>query len=150
MGMQIDETTVQRVADELEIRKLVARYANAVTAIDANAWVDTWAEDGSWTIGGGTSTGHEALRATWTHLISFFDIVVQLPQHALLDISGDQGTGRWSMVEMGRAKDDGPPSITLGTYTDVYRREAAGWKFAERQFDFTYSGASDLSGHWFI
>ena len=46
------------------------------------------------TIGGGTSTGHEALRATWTHLISFFDIVVQMPQHALIDITGDRGTGR--------------------------------------------------------
>ena len=148
--MEIDETTVRRVADELEIRKLVARYANAVTAVDGDAWVDTWAEDGSWTIGGGTSTGHEALRATWTRLIGFFDIVVQLPQHALLDLAGDHGTGRWSMIEMGRGKDGGPPSITLGSYTDVYRREAVGWKFAERQFDFTYSGATDLTGHWFV
>jgi ketosteroid isomerase-like protein len=148
--MEIDEATLRRVAAELEIRKLVARYANAVTAVDGDAWVDTWTEDGSWTIGGATSTGHEALRATWTQLIGFFDIVVQLPQHALIDISGDRGTGRWSVIEMGRTKDGGPPNITLGNYTDAYRREKVGWKFAERQFDFTYSGAADLSGHWFV
>ena len=147
--MEIDAATLRRVADELEIRKLVARYADAVTAVDGDAWVDTWAVDGSWTIGGGTSTGHEALLATWKHLIGFFEIVIQLPQHALLDIEGDRGTGHWRVIEMGRAKDDGPPSITLGSYTDVYRREAAGWKFAERRFDFSYSGAPDLSGHWF-
>jgi len=147
--MEIDAATLQRVAAELEIRNLVARYANAVATVDGNAWIDTWASDGSWTIGGGTATGHEALLEKWTQLIGFFEKVVQLPQHALLEISGDRGTGSWGVVEVGRGRDDGPRSITLGTYTDVYRREAGGWKFAERTFDFTYSGAPDLSGHWF-
>jgi len=148
--MQIDAASVRRVSDELEIRRLVARYADAVTSVDGDAWVDTWTEDGAWTIGGRTATGHGHLRAKWTKLMGFFDIVVQLPQHALIDLSGDHGTGRWGVIEMGRGKDGGPASITLGTYSDVYRREAAGWKFAERRFDFTYSGAPDLSGHWFV
>jgi len=147
--MEIDAATVRRVADELEIRNLVARYANAVAVVDGDGWIDTWAEDGSWTLGGNTATGHEALLAMWQQLIGFFEKVIQLPQHALLDVSGDGGTGSWGMIEIGRGKDDGPRSITLGTYTDVYRREAAGWKFAERTFDFTYSGPPDLTGHWF-
>ena len=145
--MQIDGNELRRVADELAIRSLVAQYADGVTRNDGDTWIDTWAADGSWTLGGNTSTGHAKLMATWTGLMALFEKVIQLPQHARLDIAGDRATGRWGMIELGRST-SGVASLSVGTYEDVYRRLDSGWKFAERRFEFSYTGPPDLSGHW--
>jgi ketosteroid isomerase-like protein len=144
----MNEKELRAVADELAIRQLVARYADAVTHSNAEAWIDTWALDGCWTIAGNASKGHENLLTTWRELMGLFERVVQLPQDGLLEIDGDRGTGRWPTVELGRTA-SGDASLTVGTYHDVYRREASGWKFGERRFDFIYTGAPDLSGTWF-
>ncbi len=145
--MSIDEAAVRAVADELEIRKLVARYADAVTHAEADAWIDTWAPDGRWTLGGNTAEGHDTLLSTWRTLMAYFERVVQLPQDGLLELAGDRGTGRWSMIELGRNV-SGDPVFTVGRYDDVYCRTDAGWKFSERRFDFIYTGAPDLTGPW--
>jgi len=145
--MSMDESAIQAVADELEIRKLVARYADAVSHPNVDAWVDTWAADGRWLIGGQTAEGHDSLRTTWLTLMGFFERVVQLPQDGLLELAGDAGTGRWSMIEIGRNV-NGDPVFTIGQYDDVYRRTAEGWKFAERSFGFSYTGPPDLTGPW--
>jgi len=145
--MESDGTALRRVADELAIRRIVAQYANAVTDNDGRAWVETWAKDGRWTIGGTTSEGHEKLLETWKTLMALFETVIQLPQQGLVELAGDGATGRWGVVEIGRAK-GGSPSFTLGSYHDVYRRVETTWKFSERRFEFVYTGPPDLSGHW--
>ena len=43
------------VQDELAIRALVARYADAACRRDPDAWAATWAEDCRWDLGGGGS-----------------------------------------------------------------------------------------------
>jgi len=143
----IRDSELQALADELSIRQLVARYADAVTHLNADAWIETWAPDGRWNLAGNIAEGHENLRTTWLELMGLFERVVQLPQDGILEIDGDRGTGRWSMIELGRSA-TGNPSLTVGTYQDVYRREASGWRFGERRFDFIYTGAPDLTGAW--
>ncbi|UCE87051.1 MAG: nuclear transport factor 2 family protein [Deltaproteobacteria bacterium] len=145
--MEIEGPAWLRVVDELEIRKLVARYADAVTHIDGQAWIETWAEDGRWTIGGATSEGHAKLLETWQVLMSLFEKVVQLPQHGLLELRGDRATGRWGVIELGRTR-GGSPSFTVGAYHDVYRRVETRWCFSERRFEAIYTGAPDLDGPW--
>jgi len=39
--------------DELAIRALVARYADAVCRRDPDGWAATWAQDCRWDLGGG-------------------------------------------------------------------------------------------------
>ena len=145
--MQSDETGLRTVSDELAIRKLVARYADAVTHADGEAWIETWAEDGRWILGGNTTEGAAAMLEAWSGLMALFERVVQLPQDGLLELAGDRATGRWSVIELGRTK-AASSSLTLGTYHDVYRRGESGWKFDERRFEFIYSGAPDLTGAW--
>jgi hypothetical protein len=145
--MEIDGTELRRVADELEIRALVARYADAVSNNAGHAWIETWASDGRWTIGGITCEGHHDLLETWNRLMALFEKVVQLPQHGLIELEGGQATGRWGVVELGRAK-AGHPILTLGTYFDVYRRVRTSWKFSERRLELIYSGPPDLKGQW--
>ncbi len=42
----------RNVADELALRELITRYADAVRRRDAAAWGDTWAAEGEWQIAG--------------------------------------------------------------------------------------------------
>ena len=49
-----------RVADELEIRNLVARYSDAVLRFDSETWLATWAQEGEWELLGERSRGQEA------------------------------------------------------------------------------------------
>ena len=60
--MTIDAQEQRRLLDELAIRNLVARYADAVSNADESAWIETWAADGCWSIAGTTSEGLDALR----------------------------------------------------------------------------------------
>jgi ketosteroid isomerase-like protein len=147
--MDGDENGLRSAADERAIRRLVAQYADGVTRNDEQTWIGTWADDGSWTLGGNTSTGHANLLATWKGLMALFDTVVQLPQNGLLEIAGDRATGRWVVVELGRTA-NGAASFSVGSYADVYRRSKTGWKFSERRFEFIYTGPPDLSGHWAV
>ncbi|MCP4035757.1 MAG: nuclear transport factor 2 family protein [bacterium] len=146
----MSERDLRAVADELAIRQLVACYADAVTHANAEAWIETWAHDGCWTLAGNSSQGREDMLSTWRELMGLFERVIQLPHAGIVEIDateGDRGTGRWTTIELGRSK-TGSPSLTVGTYHDIYRRESAGWKFAERRFDFIYTGAPDLCGSW--
>lgn len=145
--MAIDTGDRERMADELAVRRLVDRYADAVTRANEADWIATWADDGCWRIGGTESHGHRDLLATWRKLMGLFEKVLQLPQTGLIDLTSDTGTGRWTVVEVGRTL-DGNSAVTLGCYHDVYRRSETGWKFAERRFEFDYTGPPDLSGAW--
>jgi hypothetical protein len=145
--MEIEGKELRRVADELEIHALVARYADAVTDNAGQAWIETWTKDGRWTIGGTTSVGHQQLLETWNTLMALFETVVQLPQHGLIELEGERATGRWGVIELGRVK-AGSPSLTVGAYHDVYQRVETSWKFSERRFEFIYTGPPDLHGQW--
>jgi uncharacterized protein (TIGR02246 family) len=139
---------IQRIADELAIRDLVAAYADAVTRKDAKAWSGTWADDATWILGGHATEGREAILARWNEIMSLFEFIAQLPQYGRIEIDGDRATGRWYVNELGRTKGGGP-SPTLGVYHDVYARLASGWRFQRRRFDLLYVGAPDLSGQAF-
>jgi hypothetical protein len=145
--MAIDAEEQRRLTDDLAIRNLVARYADAVSHADESAWIGTWALDGRWTIAGTTSEGHDGLVQTWRSLMGLFERVVQLPQSGFVELAGDRASGRWQMVEIGRGR-DGSSSVTLGSYRDDYRRVDSGWRFDHRRFDFVYTGPPDLSGQW--
>jgi ketosteroid isomerase-like protein len=146
--MEIDSAELRGAADELAIRSLVARYADAVTQNDGQAWIETWAADGRWFMGGSASEGHEKMLETWKTLMAMFERVIQLPQHGLVELAGDRATGRWGVVELGRTR-GGDPIFTLGSYHDTYRRVGTSWKFSERRLEFVYTGPPDLSGQWF-
>ncbi|MCG8591309.1 MAG: nuclear transport factor 2 family protein [Proteobacteria bacterium] len=131
-------------ADELQIRNLVARYSDAVNRRDADAWGDTWAQDGTWRILGQAPQGRETIVKLWEQLMSGFPFVVQLPSEGVVEISGSEASGRFPLSEFGRGP-DGRGVFTLGIYHDRLRRDDDGWRFSERRFQVLYSGPPDLS-----
>ena len=119
------ERKPRRVADELAIRDLVARYADAVAQRDAQSWSDTW-----------------------TRLMDSFEFVVQIPEYGSVEVQGEHATGRWTIRELGWPRQGGP-TATLGLYRDAYRCKQGEWRFCERRFQLLYMGPPDLSGKLF-
>jgi len=136
--------TTDHIADELEIRNLVARYADAVSRRDHERWAATWAKQGSWSLMGMTAQGREDVAALFAKLTSGFAFVVQHVPSGYVEFDGEAASGKWQISEHGQL--GGNPLLTLGLYEDDYVREDGAWLFASRRFQPVYSGPPDLSG----
>jgi hypothetical protein len=132
------------LADELAIRNLVARYADAVGRRDEADWARTWADDGEWHVLGNAARGREECVALWRRLMGGLDFVVQLPASGFVSVAGDRATGRWWVTEHGKLGGGG--FLSIGVYDDAYRRVGDDWRFAVRRFHGLYAGPPDMSG----
>jgi ketosteroid isomerase-like protein len=127
-----------RVGDELAVRSLVARYADAVTRMEADALRELFAPDGEWIVTGhGEPRGHDDIVAFLDGLLANWNGIV----HALLSgtINFDatdpfRATGRWYIAEFGQMK-SGDEVFFAGVYHDEYQRDAGAWRFARRRYD---------------
>lgn len=132
-------------ADELAIQALVARYCHAIAERDDEAWTSTWAADAEWTVLGQTLRGRDAILAHYRGIVAGFRWVVQVTTNGLIEIDGNEASGRWLVTETLQTN-EGRPALNVGRYRDRYRRDADGaWRFAQREFQSSYLGAPDLS-----
>ena len=143
--MSKDESGLQTVRDELEIRNLVARYSDAVGRRDEQAWANTWASDAGWSVGPTRASGREHIVKTWSGLMALFRFVTQMPQSGFIELEGETARGTWQVMELGWPQ-AGDATCTLGIYDDRYRLTSEGWRFSERTFHIVYMGPPDLSG----
>lgn len=144
--MDPDEGDALRdLIDERAIRRLVARYSDAVASRDEATWSATWTDDAVWDMGLAKAEGRAEVVRTWKRLMGGFRLVSQLPQYGSVEVDGDRASGRWQIVELGWPA-SGPGSLLLGRYDDVYRRTAEGWRFQRRVLRVLYLGPPDLSG----
>jgi len=141
----MDRSVEAKIADELAIRALVARYCHGIAERDDEAWAETWAVDGEWKVLGQDVRGRDAILALYQKLVAGCRWVVQVATDGVIELAGDEATGRWQITETIQAK-DGRAMINVGRYRDRYRRDADGsWRFARREFRFSYSGPPDYS-----
>ncbi len=131
--------------DELEIRNLVARYADAVNRHAEADWAATWAEDGVWKMLGNTIEGRDAIVNMWRGAMGFFSFVIQLIYSGTVEIDGDTARGRFYLSEMGHTS-KGDRLLTLAVYHDELRKQNGRWLFTRRQFEPLYQGPPDLTG----
>lgn len=133
------------LADELAIHALVARYCQAVSLRDDEAWTDTWATDAEWSVLGKTLRGRDAILAHYKAIVAGVRFVVQVATNPVIKFAGDEASGRWLVTETLQTN-DGRAAVNLGLYRDRYQRDADGaWRFARREFQSRYLGPPDLS-----
>ena len=132
---------------EAAIRSIISIYAQSVTARDHERWASTWTESGIWELMGHVAEGRDAAVAYLETLMGGIAFVYQLPGEASIemDASGERATGHVPTVEFAKFG-DGPGTLLLGTYADVYVREGERWLFGERRMKIQYMGPADLSG----
>jgi uncharacterized protein (TIGR02246 family) len=142
---EMDRSVEAKVADELAIRGLVARYCHAIAERDDAAWAATWAADGAWKVLGQELRGRDAILAHYQKLVATARWVVQVASDGVIELAGDEATGKWQIHETIQTK-EGRAAINVGRYLDRYRRDGDGiWRFARREFAGSYIGPPDLS-----
>lgn len=131
--------------DELAVRALVERYADAVNRRDAADWAVLWTDDGVWEVFGTEIEGRDAVVAAWSAAMQRFSFVFHVVHSAVIEVRGDRATGRWTVSEQ-LVDAKGEPGILLALYHDDYRRQAGAWRIARRRLEPLYQGPPDLSG----
>ncbi|MBT2186437.1 nuclear transport factor 2 family protein [Sphingobium nicotianae] len=134
---------VQRVEDELAIRRILIDYHHYLDAHDAEGYANLFARDGAWVNGGVPHKGHDEivklLRGIWgTPRPGDPDPGTILYTHTTnmrIDLHGDHATA-WSRHLMVKRGPDGKPFPNLaGRYEDALIRENGVWKI-QRRTDF--------------
>jgi ketosteroid isomerase-like protein len=127
-----------RVADELEIRNVVHRYADAASRRDAAAVASTFTADGQWQSPElGNYQGHDALVPFFTAMLQDWNAFIQGLQSGLVvfdAIDSDRATGRWFVQETGQ-RSEGTNMSVAGVYHDEYLRDAGQWRIRHRRYD---------------
>jgi len=145
-----DSPDVSRIADELAIRDLAARFTDAVNRNDPEALGALFTEDGEWVVPGMETTHGPAEAATRIgQLRSTFVQLLQLLYSGHVDLADDgrTATATWYLAE--NASDGENAFAFTGVYRDELRRTEAGWRFARRTFSFLYRGRTELPGKWY-
>jgi ketosteroid isomerase-like protein len=133
--------------DELALRNLMGRYADAVNRVDADAWIGTWAEDAIWNLLGNPVSGRDNILALWKQMMSSFEFALMLPGSCLFEVDGNTATGHWYLHEYTRDP-EGNASTILSRYVDTYVKQDGQWLYQSRDYGFIYNGPADLSGSY--
>ena len=131
----------RRVADELEIRNVVARLAQLADTGEIDAYVDLFTEDAVWDMPGSPRRGRDDIRAgalerrrggtagpgsDTRHVISTVAVTAD---------GGDTATAESYWLFYGDSAAT-PKLQLLGSYRDTFRRTPQGGKLAHRRITF--------------
>jgi ketosteroid isomerase-like protein len=132
------EQRLQRVEDELAIKRILVEYAVRLDAKNLDAYVDLFAENGVWQIGASARTGHAEIRKMLDGLYGNaekepfgyqrFRIVTNMQ----VDIDGDHATARSRHLSIMRGEKGQPTPTLAGLYEDELIRENGEWKILKR------------------
>lgn len=150
--MSADTTKISRLLDEMAIRDLGARYADAVTRGDYGAFRSCWAEDAEWVIGGtenqpyerrahGVDEIVELYRSLWEEKQFFIQFVVQGP----IKVHGDEASARCLSHESARGPGDAGYR-TDGVWFDELHRAGDEWVFIRRTYQYVWLDTSPFTG----
>ncbi len=123
--------------DLAQIQHLLARYAHGFDSGDADAWAETFVEDGEFTLAGNTARGHEELRklcrSMTTDRKSFKPLHRQhWANNVVVEVDGDDAVGKTMFLMIKRGETGGGEIIFMGKSQDRYRRVDGSWKFVSR------------------
>jgi uncharacterized protein (TIGR02246 family) len=132
------EQRLQRVEDELAIRRVLVDYSATQDARDFDGYVALFAKDGEWVNGKIVHKGREAIHkmlvglygappAGYVNNESFH--IASNPQ---VDVNGDRATARSRHLLVMRGPNGEPTPALAGRYEDEFIREDGKWKILRR------------------
>ena len=130
--------STRSVADELEIRSLVHRYADAASRRDPLGVASTFTNHGEWHAPElGRHKGHDAMVTFFSAMLGGWNVFLQGLQSGVVVLDAadaDHAAGRWFVQEVGQ-RSEGTNLTIAGVYHDEYRREAGAWLINRRRYD---------------
>lgn len=130
----VTRNSTDRLSDDAAIRRLVAFYSDAVSRLDAARAASVYAEGGCVSIAGAELQGRAAIEQGMRGTFSAFSLLQLIAHGGLIDVDGDNATGRWSTIELGVRRDANEMSCIFGRYEDEMVRLPEGWRFQKRSF----------------
>jgi uncharacterized protein (TIGR02246 family) len=130
------------IEDRLAIRELLETYADAVCRVDADAWGDTWAEDGVWELPDypqiGKIVGKGNIVTAWRAAMKQFPGIIFVAHPGSIRVSGDQAVVRSYTSEV--YDKEGVTRRDRGRYDDVMVKRNGKWLFKTRVFKNIHRG----------
>ena len=132
------EQRLQRVEDELAIKRVILDYAVRLDARDYDGYVALFAKDGTWQNGTTIKHGREEIRqmlvgiygnppAGYVNTDSY-----RIVSNVLVDIDGDHATAHSRQLTIMRGENGTPTPRLSGIYDDELIREDGQWKILHR------------------
>lgn len=143
--MIIAEPTDVQVADVIAVNHLAASYADAVSRLQIEEAVETYAIDG--VLASPTTddaVGRPAIVSVISAATASLEFVFQTVHGGLVRVDGDRAAARFPITEWSRRARDGVTMLFLGLYEDDLVRTAEGWRFARRELVARTLGKSEL------
>ena len=132
------EQRLQRVEDELAIRRIITAYSNTQDAHDYDGYVALFARDGEWASGTNVYKGREAIKKM---LIGLYGAPppgyvngesFHISFNADVRLNGNTATATSRHVLFMRGPKGEPVPMLSGRYDDEFVRENGEWKIRRR------------------
>jgi hypothetical protein len=143
---------IQRIADEMSIRDLVARFANCCSPPDLKAFEKLWTDaDGVepvWTLTepfAMTETGTANIVAMMDKLLKNWDFFAQLVHSGVVEVDGDKASGRFILREVAKGPNETYYN-NFGIYEDQYRKVDGKWFFTKRDYNYMFLDSGAFPG----
>lgn len=145
--MRCPLSDIKRIKHEMEIRELVATFADVVNRKATVEMHQLFTPNAELVITGlGTYAGVQAIIDFLDDILGLWSGIVQAVHSGLVVLPRcphpEQANGRWYLSEFGVK--EGVDTYAGGVYSDDYVRTNHGFRFARRRFDLLYlrSGSS--------
>jgi len=132
------EQRLQRVEDELAIRRVLVDYAATQDARDYAAYAALFAKEGEWVNG---RTVHKGREAIFKMLVDLYGVPppgfqnndsYHLTSNPEINLNGDRATARSRHLLVLRGPRGEPTPALAGRYEDEFIREDGKWKILRR------------------
>lgn len=132
------EQRLQRVEDELAIRRIIVDYSATQDARDYAGYANLFAREGEWVNGKAVHKGREAIYKMLVDLYGqppagFVNKEsYHISSNVQVDVQGDRATARSRHLLIWRGPNGEPQPALAGRYEDDYIREDGQWKILRR------------------
>jgi uncharacterized protein (TIGR02246 family) len=126
----------EHVTDHEAIARLVAGYCHRLDDGDWDGFAQLWAEDAELVIGGATTQGRDAVRASVEASQPPERRGRHLTVNLEVDVDGDTARGVCDFMFWVRDGEGRPKLAFLGRYQDRMTRRDGVWRFARREIQF--------------
>jgi SnoaL-like domain len=131
------EYTLEQLRDVIQLQSLKAIYCEAVDscvkdgALAAARLKDVFTDDATGDYGAEVLQGRDAIVVFLVHTLSSgSDSIWHAIHSPRIEIDGDTGVGRWTIMARKRAKGSTDIETIIGRYVDDFRRTADGWRIS--------------------
>ncbi len=132
------EQRLQRVEDELAIRRVLVNYSATQDARDFDGYVALFAREGEWVNGATVHKGREAIHEMLTGLYGeepgdyANGESYHISSNPEVNLDGDRATARSRHLLIMRGEGGAPTPTLAGVYEDEFIREDGEWKILRR------------------